>query len=181
MKNKTLDSMTLARPYAKAAFDFSIRQNCLDQWQKTLTFTALVVSYPSIQTLISKPLAPYVISDIFIKICGDHLDHHVQNFIRILSENKRLSLLSNILEKFIQLRTRYEAIIDLEVLSAKKLNVMQMNNIRTTMEKHLSSKVKINYIIDTSLIAGLVIRMGDIVIDGSIRNRIEQLTKVLKS
>ncbi|VFP78377.1 ATP synthase subunit delta [Candidatus Erwinia haradaeae] len=181
MKNQTLDLITLARPYAKAAFDFSIRQNCLDQWQRALTFTTLVISYPSVQILISKPLAPYILSDIFIKICGDQLDHHVQNFIRILSENKRLSLLSNILEKFIQLRTRYEAIIELEILSAKKLNVIQMNNIQIAMEKHLSSKVKLNYTIDTSLIAGLIIRMGDIVIDGSIRNRIEQLTKVLKS
>ncbi|WP_157991263.1 F0F1 ATP synthase subunit delta [Candidatus Erwinia haradaeae] len=176
-----INSMTLARPYAQAAFDYAVMKNRLDQWQNTLTFTTLVVSCPSIKDLISGPLAPTDLSELFIKICGDQLDKPGQNFIRILSENKRLLIIPTVLEQFIQLRTKYESIIEVEVLSSSKLSNIQISNIRVLMEKYLSSKIKLNYTIDKSLIAGLIIRIGDIVIDGSIRNRIEQLTKILQS
>ncbi|MCE1857422.1 ATP synthase F1 subunit delta, partial [Enterobacter hormaechei] len=71
--------------------------------------------------------------------------------------------------------------VDVEVISASELNEQQLAKISVAMEKRLSRKVKLNCKIDKSVIAGVVVRAGDLVIDGSIRGRLDRLTDVLQS
>ena len=172
---------TVARPYAKAAFDFAVENQAVDKWQVMLAFTAEVARNEQVTELLSGSLASEKLADIFIDLCCDQIDEHAQNLIRVMAENDRLSTLPEVLSQFIQLRAVLESTVDVEVTSAIELTKQQLANISAAMEKRLSRKVKLNCKIDKSVIAGMIIRAGDLVIDGSVRGRLERLTDVLQS
>ncbi|MBJ3815735.1 F0F1 ATP synthase subunit delta [Shimwellia pseudoproteus] len=173
--------VTVARPYAKAAFDFAAEHQSIDRWQTMLAFAAEVTKNDKMDELISGALAPETLAKTFIEICGDQLDTHAQNLIQVMAENGRLAVLPDVLEQFIQLRAASEAIVEVEVTSASALSDAQLTKISTAMEKRLSRKVKLNCKIDKSVMAGVIIRAGDMVIDGSIRGRLDRLADVLQS
>lgn len=173
--------ITVARPYAKAAFDFAVEHQSIERWQQMLAFAAEVARNEQMADLLSGAMAPETLSASFIAICGDQLDEPAQNLIRVMAENGRLTALPAVLEQFIQLREAYEAIAEVEVISASTLSDDQLAKISAAMEKRLSRKVKLNCKIDKSVMAGVVIRSGDLVIDGSVRGRLERLADALQS
>ncbi len=172
---------TVARPYAKAAFDFAVEHQSLDRWQSMLAFTAEVTHDKQIAELLTGAVAPEALSKIFIGVCGEQLDEAGQNLIKVMADNKRLRVLPEVLEQFIELRAALESTVEVEVTSANVLSEEQQAKIAAAMEKRLSRKVKLNCKIDKSVLAGIVIRAGDMVIDGSVRSRLERLADVLQS
>ena len=172
--------ITVARPYAKAAFDFAVEHQSVDRWQDMLTFAAEVTKNEQMAELLSGALAPETLAESFIAVCGEQLDESGQNLIKVMAENNRLNALPDVLEQFIHLRAASEAISEVEVTSANALSDEQLTKISAAMEKRLSRKVKLNCKIDKSVMAG-VIRAGDMVIDGSVRGRLERLADVLQS
>ncbi|MEM6052228.1 F0F1 ATP synthase subunit delta [Erwinia sp. P7711] len=172
---------TVARPYAKAAFDFAVEHQSVDRWQQMLAFATEVASNEQVAELLSGALAPEALSAQFIAICGDQLDEAGQNLIKVMAENKRLPALPSVLAQFIQLRAAHDATADVEVISSTTLSDEQLTKISAAMEKRLSRKVKLNCKIDKSVMAGVIIRAGDMVIDGSVRGRLERLADVLQS
>ena len=172
---------TVARPYAKAAFDFAVENQAGAKWQEMLAFTAEVTRNEQVGELLSGSIAPETLAKTFISVCGDEIDEHVQNLIRVMADNGRLTTLPEVLTQFIQLRDSLESTIEVDVISANELSEQQSAKISAAMEKRLSRKVKLNCKIDKSVIAGVIIRAGDLVIDGSIRGRLERLTDVLQS
>ncbi|HCQ6451420.1 TPA: F0F1 ATP synthase subunit delta [Klebsiella pneumoniae] len=176
--------VTVARPYAKAAFDFAVEHNSVERWQDMLAFAAEVTKNDQMAELLSGALAPETLSEAFIAIiaiCGEQLDENGQNLIKVMAENNRLKVLPDVLEQFIHLRAASEAIAEVEVISANQLSDEQLARIVSAMEKRLSRKVKLNCKIDKSVMAGIIIRAGDMVIDGSVRGRLERLADVLQS
>ncbi|AHG20245.1 ATP F0F1 synthase subunit delta [Chania multitudinisentens RB-25] len=173
--------VTVARPYAKAAFDFAVENQSVERWQQMLAFTAEVTCNEQMAELLSGAVAPETLSKTFIAICGDELNEHGQNFIRVMAENGRLLVLPAVLQQFIELRAALESTIEVDVLSSSVLSDEQQAKIAAAMEKRLSRKVKLNCKIDKSVLAGVVIRAGDMVIDGSVRGRLERLADVLQS
>ena len=173
--------ITVARPYAKAAFDFAVEHQSIERWQNMLAFAATVARNEQMADLLSGALAPEALSASFIAVCGDQLDEHGQNLIKVMAENGRLTALPAVLEQFIHLRDAYEATAEVEVISAGTLSDSQLTKISAAMEKRLSRKVKLNCKIDKSVMAGVIIRAGDLVIDGSVRGRLERLADALQS
>ncbi|MFT2796328.1 F0F1 ATP synthase subunit delta [Serratia sp. N21D137] len=173
--------ITVARPYAKAAFDFAVENQSVERWQQMLAFTAVVTRNEQMAELLSGAVAPETLSNTFIAVCGDELDEHGQNFIRVMAENGRLLVLPAVLQQFIELRAALESTVEVEVLSSSALNDTQQAKIIAAMEKRLSRKVKLNCKIDKSVLAGVIIRAGDLVIDGSVSGRLERLADVLQS
>ena len=172
---------TVARPYAKAAFDFAVEHQSVDRWQQMLAFAAEVAGNEQVSELLSGALAPEALSAAFIAICGDQLDEAGQNLIKVMAENKRLPALADVLDQFIQLRAAHDATAEVEVISSSTLSDAQLTKISAAMEKRLSRKVKLNCKIDKSVMAGVIIRAGDLVIDGSVRGRLERLADALQS
>ncbi|NIG62738.1 MAG: F0F1 ATP synthase subunit delta [Serratia symbiotica] len=173
------ECVTVARPYGKAAFDFAIEHQSLNRWQKMLAFSALITRNEQISELLSGAVAAETISNIFIAICGDKLDKYGQNFIHIMAENRRLQVLPVVLQQFIKLRASLESIIEVDVISASALSDEQQDKIIAAMGKRLKRTVKLNCKIDKSVLAGIIVHAGDIVIDGSVRGRLERLTDFL--
>lgn len=170
---------TVARPYAKAAFDFALEQSQLDKWQAMLEFSAVVAEHEEVAEFINSSLSSAKIAEAFIAICADQLDQYGQNFIRIMAENKRLTALPSVLKAFLELRAAHESTKEVEVISATELSKAQKTKIATAMEKRLDCKVRIVSRVDSSLLAGVIIRYDDTVIDGSSRGQLNRLATEL--
>lgn len=172
---------TVARPYAKAAFDYAVENGAVAQWQEMLLFAAEVTKHDAVESLITGSLSTEVMSDVFINLCGEQLNEHGQNFVKVLVENKRLQALPEILNLFEALKAEYEKEVDVDITSANELSEAQLNEVSASLEKRLARKVKLNCNVDPELIAGFVVRAGDMVIDGSIKSKLNRLSDALQS
>ncbi|MGL4274494.1 MAG: F0F1 ATP synthase subunit delta, partial [Pseudomonas paracarnis] len=117
----------------------------------------------------------------FIEVCGDKFDVKVQNFIHVIAENDRLPLLPEIAALFDLYKAEAEKSVDVEVTSAFALNQEQQDKLAKVLSARLNREVRLQASEDASLIGGVVIRAGDLVIDGSIRGKIAKLAEALKS
>ncbi|WP_294615727.1 F0F1 ATP synthase subunit delta [uncultured Gilliamella sp.] len=175
------DLITIARPYAKAAFDFAVEKNSIESWHKMLVLTSEVSKDEQIRSILTSDMKTDLVANLLINICKDVLNEFSTNFIKIMAENKRLSLLPEVLTLFEQLCLDREAQADVDVISAQALSNEQLDKISVAVEKRLSRKVKLKCHIDKSLISGFIIRTGDMVIDSSIRGRLNRLNDALQS
>ncbi len=121
--------ITVARPYAKAAFDFAVEHQSVERWQDMLAFAAEVTKNEQMAELLSGALAPETLAESFIAVCGEQLDENGQNLIRVMAENGRLNALPDVLEQFIHLRAVSEATAEVDVISAAALSEQQLAKI----------------------------------------------------
>lgn len=173
---------TLARPYAKAAFEDAKAQNALEQWSTMLQWAGAVVSDTQVMIALDKPrLTAEQKASIVINICEEKLNEHGKNFVRILSENKRLSLLPEIACLFEQLKAEQERTLDVEVVSARALDAQQTSTLSESLRKRFDRKIELNCVVDEKLLGGIIIRAGDTVIDGSVRGKLARLSDAINS
>ena len=172
---------TVARPYAKAAFDFAVEKNAVAQWQEMLFFASEVAANESMKNVLSSAMAAGSLAELFINVCGEQLDENGQNLIKVLAENKRVPALPAILTLFNALKAEYDKEIEVEVTSATELTAKQQADLSSSLEKRLARKVKLHCDVDASLVAGMVIKAGDTVIDGSIKSKLSRLSDALQA
>ena len=172
---------TVARPYAKAAFDFAVEANAVDTWLEMLVFAAEVSKDDTIKGFLSGGASVDQAQDIFLKVCAEQLNSEGQNFIKILAENGRLSVLPQVVTQFGELKAEHEKTVLVDVTSAVELTADKLTSISTALEKRLDRKVKLNCKVDASIMSGLVIKAGDMVIDGSVRNQLNRLATIMQS
>ncbi|MBC3766656.1 F0F1 ATP synthase subunit delta [Neptunicella marina] len=172
---------TIARPYAKAAFDHAVENKAIEAWQQMLAFSAEVALNEQIAALLTGSLSSDKLAELFVGVCGEQLDQHGQNFIRVLAENGRLAALPEVLTQFNQLKADYDKEVDVLVTSAVELSDKQKQEISVSLEKRLTRKVKLDCSVDPELIAGVVIKAGDTVIDGSVRSKLNRLSDTLQA
>ncbi|MGR5302444.1 F0F1 ATP synthase subunit delta [Vibrio alfacsensis] len=175
------DLTTIARPYAKAAFDFAVGKDQLDQWGQMLSFAAEVAKNEQMKELLTGSISAEKMAEIFVAVCGEQVDAHGQNLIKVMAENGRLAALPDVCEQFLALKQEHEKEIDVEVISANELSDEQQANISSKLELRLERKVKLNCSVDETLLGGVIIRAGDLVIDNSARGRLNRLSDALQS
>ncbi|MFT2092795.1 F0F1 ATP synthase subunit delta [Paraglaciecola sp. 2405UD69-4] len=172
---------TIARPYAQAAFDYAVENKVITQWQEMLFFAAEVSKDKTVKELLTGSVAADKLSEIFIGVCGEQLDLHGQNLIKVLADNRRLQALPDISVLFNQFKADFEKEIDVEITSAVELDDSQKTAISASLEKRLARKVKLNCSVDPELVAGVLIKAGDTVIDGSLRSKLNRLSDALQA
>lgn len=173
---------TLARPYAKAAFEFAADAGDLQGWSTSLATAGAVAQQPAVVKLLGSPSATAAQqAAAVIEICGDELNATGQNFIAILSENRRLQLLPQISYQFDIMKANREKAVDVDVVSAHEIDASQQQQLSDALSAKLERKVNMQVSLDKSLLGGAVIRAGDTVIDGSIRGRLTKLAESLNS
>ncbi|WP_299493958.1 F0F1 ATP synthase subunit delta [uncultured Shewanella sp.] len=172
---------TIARPYAKAAFDFAIDKNAVESWAEMLNFMSLVSENESMHPLLTGALSSSKLAELFIGVCGEQLNEQGQNLVRVMAENGRLEVLPAVYQLYVELRNEWAKEIEANIVSATELSSTQLQEISVSLEKRLARKVKLNCSIDTTLIAGVIIHAGDLVIDGSVRGKISRLSDKLQS
>lgn len=172
---------TVARPYAKAAFDFAVEAKAVDSWLAQLTFAAEVAKDETVKGFLSGGTSVEQAQTLFLNVCGEQVDSQGQNFLKVMAENERLLVLPQVLEQFTALKAEFDQEIAVDVTSAVKLKVAQTKTLSAALEKRLARKVKLNCIVDKSVVSGLIIKAGDMVIDGSIQGKLSRLATTLQS
>lgn len=170
------ERQTLARPYAEAIFTLAQEQDRAQAWSETLEFMTAVIADEAMQAVLDQPeIENDRLVALMKDICGERLDEQAENLVRVLLENNRLSLLAEIASLFEILKAEAERTIEVEVLTAFALDADQEKSIATAMEKKLGCAVTLQLKEDTSLMGGIVIRAGDLVIDGSVKGYLNEL------
>jgi len=171
---------TLARPYAKAAFEFAIEKENLSAWTEMLGFLALVVKDPTMVKFLDSPsVTSEKASEAMLNIAEGRLDNQAANFVNLLASNGRLELLPEILSLYENYRANHEKTVEVELTSAVELTEKQLTDLNSTLETKLGRKVNINCQTDPTLMGGMIVRAGDLVIDASIRGKINDLADSL--
>ncbi|MGB0361336.1 MAG: F0F1 ATP synthase subunit delta [Endozoicomonas sp.] len=177
-----MELTTCARPYAKAAFEFARDESLLAHWSEMLTLCASVTVYQKMVDALSNPeLNGTQQADIIIGICQNSLDKSFENYLRVLSEHRRLKLLPEIAVLYAQMRAEEERSQKVHVTSAYPLNPEQYKKLAEKMATRLRRSVEIETEIDSSIIGGVIIKAGDMVIDGSLRARLNKLADAMIS
>lgn len=173
---------TLARPYAKAAYEFASAAGQVDAWSAMLAFTAAAVTEPVILKQLGNPELSKNGKVAFLKqMCEGNIDEKFGNFLTILGENNRLALLPMVSELFEALKAEAERTVEVEVQSAFELSAEQLQTLAAALSKRLDRTVQPKATVNSALIGGLYIRAGDLVIDGSVRGKLNKLAEALKS
>jgi F-type H+-transporting ATPase subunit delta len=170
------DKITIARPYARAAFEEARAHEGLGPWSDALRVAAQVVQDPRVETLLGNPhVTPEQLAQLVTSIAGSKLGDHGANFVSTLATNRRLGFLPEIAARFDELKDTAEGVADVTVTSAAALNDAQRNTLAAALEKRLKRKVRLHCEIDPGLIGGAVVRAGDLVIDGSVSARLNRI------
>ncbi|KGJ92500.1 F0F1 ATP synthase subunit delta [Colwellia psychrerythraea] len=172
---------TVARPYAKAAFDFAVEAKAMDNWLAQLAFAAEVAQDETIIGYISGGASVEQAQTLFLNVCGEQVDSQGQNFLKVMAKNERLLVLPQVLEQFIELKAEFEQEVTVDVTSAVEVTAEQKTTLSAALEKRLARKVKLNCFVDVSIVSGLVIKAGDMVIDGSVKGKLNRLATTLQS
>lgn len=166
---------TLARPYAKAAFELAESQGALGDWDRLLGLAADIVAEESVAVLLGNPL---VAREQLIGIVTGALGEEQQGFsgfLTVLGDNDRLALLPEIAGLFRKLREEAEQRLSVRVVSAVPLDDDQAGRMKQALAKRFEREIEMESEIDASVLGGAVIYAGDQVIDGSLRGRLENL------
>ena len=174
------ETTTLARPYARAAFEVALQDKNLETWSKTLALASAITGQPSVNAVLRDPsLSSAQIADSFIGVCEGEIQGKGENFIRLLAENKRL--LSDIAEIYEGLKADQERSIDVELTTAFEISSEASEKLGAALRARLERDINLATKVDQALIGGAIIRTGDMVIDSSVRGKLTKLVESINS
>ena len=173
---------TLARPYAKAAFAEAVENNALVEWSEMLSLAAQFAADTDFAKILVHPaLTAQQQATALTDLCGDKLNQSGKNFLVILGENKRLTLLPEIVEAYEELKAAQEHAVEVTVTSAFELTDAQQETLSQALKNKLQCDVRLTGEVDQTLVGGVIIRAGDLVIDGSVRGKLAKLAEAMNS
>jgi len=174
------DISTLARPYARAVFETARDKASLPNWSEALALMSVIASDPTMKEVLDNPkMTKAQKGELFAGVCSDKIDDAAKNLIALLAENNRLSICPEVAEQFEALKSADEGVVEAEVTSAMPLDSDQESALKESLKKKLGSDVSLTTSVDESLIGGVIVKAGDMVIDGSIRSQIAALSNAL--
>lgn len=169
-----VEKVTLARPYARAAFEAAQEHQDFERWSQMLAAAATTVADQRVVKLLSSPrVQPTDLVELIAE--ASSADERGRNFLSTLAQNRRLSVLPEVASIYEELRAEEENVIDVHVTSAVQLDEAQRARLSAALKKRLKREVRLHCAVDASLIGGAVVRAGDFVIDGSLKARLERL------
>lgn len=172
-------ALTLARPYARAAFSIARDEGRFADWSAALGFAARVAADPQVAGLLGNPhLAD---GDAVALLSPDGATPLFGDFLSLLADNRRLVLLPEIAGLYEDLRAEAERVVKARVTSATALPAGELDTIKAALRKRFGREVEVESAVDASLIGGAVIDAGDVVIDGSLKGKLERLQAALAS
>ena len=170
------EKTTIARPYAKAAFQEVRGDKDLSRWSERLRAAATAVRDPRVHELLGSPsVSGEDLAQFVMGVTGAAPDEHGQNFFRMLGENHRLGYLPEISALFDEYKDEAESVIDVTVTSAAPIGSSQQQSLAKALERKLKRTVRLHCATDSTLIGGAVLRAGDTVIDGSLLSRLKRI------
>lgn len=177
------EASTIARPYAKAAFEHAVAKDTLDDWSGMLSLVAQIVADDDMRSrILGNPrLSSAQKADVVVDVCGDAVNDDLRNFIRLVGDKGRLPALGAIAEQFEAFKAQQEKRMDVDIHSAFPLTKAQEKSLASALAKRLNREISITTQVDKTLLGGVILRAGDTVIDGSVRGRLNRLKEALSA
>ena len=173
---------TIARPYAVAAYKLGREQKSLAKWSDMLGFASAVTTDAQMQAYIQDPkVISSELQAAFLKVSGDNLNEQGQNLIKVLVEYGRLSILSAITAAFEELKAQDEGTLDAQIIAAAKPSAAEIKDLVKRLEAKFGKKIEANVSVDSDLIGGIKIIVGDTVIDASVKGQLQNLAYTLSA
>ncbi len=171
---------TLARPYAKAAFEYALQANELAQWSNMLHYAAFIVQNEHIKPLLMHPKVTQAqLAEFILAMGGSVFNQQAQNFIHFVATQRRVSALPGIFNLYEQYRAEQEQVVTAEVTSAFPLDAQTQAKMTDALAKRLQCKIKLQCEVDNHLLGGAIIKVADFVIDGSVRSKLATMASTL--
>jgi len=173
------ETLTLARPYARAAFETAVKANALSAWSAKLGFAAQLISDARVGALVGNPRLGNAELTGLLLPPNETVDSPFTGFLDLLVENRRARLLPDIAALFEELKRDAERVLKVTLRSATEVPAAQLESIKGALKKKFGREIELETRIDPSVIGGAVIDAGDVVIDGSVRGRLARLESAL--
>jgi len=174
------ERVTIARPYAKAAFAEARKTQRLAQWSQALELTAAISGDARVRPLFGNPhVTPAQLVEFMAGIAGRSIDAEVRRFLVVLAENGRLPFLPEIAQLFEKMRADQERVLDVTLKSAVELSAEQRERFSAALRRRFDREIRLHTQIDQSLLGGAVLQAEDLVIDGSVQGGLTQLAAQL--
>jgi len=167
---------TAARPYAKAVFELAESSGTLDSWSEQLrAMASIVASEGSAELLDSPKINASQKVDILKELANGSLNDQSINLLKSLGENNRFALLPDMASLFETMKAESQGEVEGEIIAAAAMSDAQESAIVAALEKRMGRKVKLVTKIDEALLGGAIVRVGDLVIDGSLHGRFQSM------
>jgi len=174
--------ITLARPYARAVFDAAKEQDAVDSWDQALALVGLIAANDAVKNILANPgLSEQRKAELFFDTAEEQFPKALRNFLLILAEGKRLALLPEISTMYAFYRAELERTVSIKVSTAYEMTSEEQQHLAQVLSKKLERKVALETAVDRSLIGGVVVNSGDMVIDASVRGKLAKMAKALGS
>lgn len=175
------ENVTIARPYAEAAFQLARDENALAGWAEALERMVTLAIHPDMQACIDDPrLLPEQLASLFLGVAGKDLGAGQQNFARVLVENDRLGVLPEIRDLFVALKNEHEGSKKALIASAFPIEAATQQQLVADLERRFACRIEASVNIDPELIGGVCITVGDQVIDASVRGKLAAMATALQ-
>jgi F-type H+-transporting ATPase subunit delta len=174
------ERVTIARPYAEAAFRLAREKNALAQWSRMLALLELVVKDERVERCIGDPsVSSRQLEGLVLGVCGEQLDGAGRNFVQVLTDNDRLGVMPEIRALYEELKREHEGILEAQITSAFALNDEQQSQLVRRLESKYQRKVRVQVSVDPQLIGGVKIVVGDKVLDATVRGKLDAMAVAL--
>ena len=171
--------LTLARPYARAAFELASSAGSLGDWARKLAFAAQVANDPQMRSLFGNPrVGPAELASLFLPD-GEQADSPFAGFVKLLADNQRLEALPEIAALYEQQKREAEKVLQVRLRTATPIDAGETEKIKDALKRRFGRDIELEQTVDPSVLGGAVIDAGDVVIDGSVRGRLHQLEAAL--
>jgi F-type H+-transporting ATPase subunit delta len=171
----------LARPYARAAFEYAQSEGRLSEWMEMFSYLETIISNPEMQKVLQSPSVTESVVVGIMKKLMESATPSEQNFVTLLAKKKRLVVLGEIIRQLKALVAKLENTQDVVVESVETLSPDILSKLQQQLEKRFNQHITIQSTINPDIIGGMVIRAGDLVIDKSIRNQLQRLRNLVEA
>lgn len=172
---------SVARPYAKAAFEHALQSKALDKWSEMLHFAALASADASLRALLDNPrVATADKKAALLAVCEGRMPEGGQRFLELLSDNQRIAALAEISVLFEIEKARHEKTANVQITSAAKLSDAEKKALSDKLASKWGKQIHATFSVDADLIGGAIIRSDDVVIDGSVRGKLARLATTVR-
>ena len=176
------ERITVARPYADAAFALARENNALAPWREMLRLAETIATDPQMADALTNPkLSSDEKAALFLTVGGDRIAGDARNFIRVLVDTDRIELLPEIRQLFEASKNEEEGVARATIESAQALTDVQTAGLTAALSRRFGKKIEATTTVNPALIGGARIAVGDTVIDGSVRGKLEAMRSALAS
>jgi F-type H+-transporting ATPase subunit delta len=175
------EQITIARPYAEAAFSLAREQKALPRWAQMLGVVSDIASDPTVRAALDNPKLDNAAKEsLLLSLCGEALSAEGKSFVRVLLESDRIAVLPDIRSLFDALKDGADGVARAQIVSAFELDDAQLASLKAALEKRFGKKIEATVSVDPQLIGGARVTVGDTVIDASVRGELQAMSSQLR-